>query len=647
MEDIDVFQILRTNTNGDNLGTTNPANFQGETSFSKEITRASNAQYDVIIRAVYKDGTVRNSITLQTPQINSVPGVSVDQVEAFAARGNWNQVNNAGVTDYRLRVYLRGTDSLVVEKTVEKGTGSRSSTIDAGLSQGTDYDLIVEALSGSDVAASSARAQFSTPTLAAVPNVSVDQIHLKSFRANWSQLTGATVTNYRIVAYQHGTTNIAVQKTVELGVGDRSSTVDTGLATGTVYDVVVQALNGTQVLSTSATVTFTTSSYLSPTFGPSLSVAFTNVRQTKVVANWSFSGDMDGVDVFTILRTNGDVLSTTNPANFPGDTTFSKEITRASNAQDSVFIRALYKDGTVRDSATLQMPLTAAVPGVSVDQVEAFSMRANWNQADYAGVTDYRLRVYLRGTDSLVVEKTVEKGTGSRSSTIDAGLNQGTAYDLIIEALVGSDVAASSSRVQFTTLTIPAVPNVNVDQVYPKSARANWSQLTGTTITDYRVVVYLHGTATIAAQKTVVIGTGDRSSTVDTGIAESTAYDLVVQALNGSQVVSTSAVVQFTTSSYVTPTFGPSLSVAFTNVRSTKVIVNWSFSGDMEDIDTFTILRTNGENLGTTNPANFPGSTSFSKEITRTAAAQYNVFIRALYKDGTIRDSITLQMPKT
>jgi hypothetical protein len=119
----------------------------------------------------------------------------------------------------------------------------------------------------------------------------------------------------------------------------------------------------------------------------------------------------------------------------------------------------------------------------------------------------------------------------------------------------------------------------------------------------------------------------------------------VVQALNGSQVVSTSAVVPFTTSCYVSPTFGPSLSVAFTNVRQTKVVVNWSFTGDMEDIATFQVVRSNGDVLDTTNPANFPGAISFSKEITRTSNAQYNVYIKAIYKDGTVRLSPTLQMP--
>jgi hypothetical protein len=67
---------------------------------------------------------------------------------------------------------------------------------------------------------------------------------------------------------------------------------------------------------------------------------------------------------------------------------------------------------------------------------------------------------------------------------------------------------AVSSPVAFSTPSIPAVFNLSTDQVYPTSARANWSQSTATTVTDHRIIAYRHGTTVIAAQKTVTKGTG-------------------------------------------------------------------------------------------------------------------------------------------
>lgn len=46
----------------------------------------------------------------------------------------------------------------------------------------------------------------------------------------------------------------------------------------------------------------------------------------------------------------------TNPANLPVQTSFTKEISRTSNARWWIFVRVRYKDGTIRDSALIQLP---------------------------------------------------------------------------------------------------------------------------------------------------------------------------------------------------------------------------------------------------------------------------------------------------
>ncbi|WP_197995013.1 fibronectin type III domain-containing protein [Gimesia panareensis] len=638
-DEIDSFQILREN--GNLLGTLNPANFPGQTSFVKEIERTANSSYFVFVRANYKDGSTLTSETLQLPKIDYVPGFFVNHETEDSADANWKQYSNAGVTGYRITVYKSGADEVVRQRDVEKGTGPRSITMD-GLEQKTTYEMTVEALVGSDIIAGSDRAEFITKYVPPVPNMFVDQVYPTSVQANWGQVTGFSVSDYRILIYYQGTTDLATSKTVGQGSGDRRSTV-TGLLEETRYEMVIEALDGTKVLSSSQPVAFTTSKYVTPEFGTPVSDAFTDVRQKKVIVNWSFAGDLEDIATFQIVRENGDVLGTLNPDSFPNQSYFEKEIDRSANSSYFVFIRANYKDGTTLKSNSLQLPKIDTVPGFFVSNETESSAEANWEQVQNAGVTDYRIVVYVRGTETLVAEKVVSKGTGSRKSTID-GLAQGTDYDMVIEALKNSEVIASSDRFQFRTLTVPPVPNMFVDQVYPTSVQANWGQVTGFPVSNYRIQIYYKGTSNLAATKTVDRGSGDRRSTVD-GLSQGSQFDMVIEALDGSRILSSSSRVSFTTSAYVQPDFGPTATEAFSDVRAKKVIVHWSFAGDMEDIDTFQIVRENGTVLGTLNPANFPNQSAFEKEIDRTSNSKYKLFIRARYKDGTVLTSITLQLP--
>ena len=172
-----------------------------------------------------------------------------------------------------------------------------------GLSQGTNYDLVVEALAGGDVAAASAPVAFSTPTIPAVPNLSVDQKNLTSARANWNQLNEGGVTHYRVVVYRAGTTSIASEKTVDVGSGSRSTTM-TGLAQGNNYEMYVQALKNGVVLSNSGRVAFATLQPAAP--------VITSVSQSgsTIRFNWTHfvpSGTSGNV-VYRIERRGSDGL---------------------------------------------------------------------------------------------------------------------------------------------------------------------------------------------------------------------------------------------------------------------------------------------------------------------------------------------------
>jgi len=92
-------------------------------------------------------------------------------------------------------------------------------------------------------------------------------------------------------------------------------------------------------------------------------------------------------------------------------------------------------------------------------------------------VTDYRIKAYLRSTNTVVAQKDVVVGSGSRSSTI-TGLTQGTSYDMVVEALNGSTVISVSARVGFATTMPIQYVSANITSftnVRTRAAIVNWS----------------------------------------------------------------------------------------------------------------------------------------------------------------------------
>jgi hypothetical protein len=385
--------------------------------------------------------------------------------------------------------------------------------------------------------------------------------------------------------------------------------------------------------------------------------------------------------------------------------------------------RVVAYNGTVKLSESDRLEFSTLIDGLTVDDETPFSARANWTQFAGTGATDYRVRALVPGTNTVVSEKTVGIGTGLRTSTLD-GLSPNTNYEMIVEVLRNQTVLSYSNRDAFTTL--PAglsgvattdVRRFSIDVAWNSvSTWANWTRVQWRKInasswsgsgelagsrtaysitgldkaTTYEIKVSANGngiyrevtiTRTTAdfvkpsmptftavgtreitvnwthsdpvgapdgfavfrnGQEIAAVGAGARAFR-DTGLQPNTTYTYYVRA-KYSQGNADSPAANRTTLpvNYVAPST-PSI----TNVRSGKVDVNWTFGGDMNEVESFTIHRDNTAKtqLGLTNPADFPGQTSFRKEISRDANARWWIFVRVRYKDGTIRDSALVQLP--
>ena len=421
---------------------------------------------------------------------------------------------------------------------------------------------------------------------------------------------------------------------------------------------------------------------------------------------------------------DGVLVSNSDDTGSGSGTKHSLKISGLASATQYEFKVVAY-NGDVKLSESALYEFSTLFDGVTVDEITAYSARANWPQFAGSSATDYRIRIFESGTDTVVSEKVVNIGTGFRKSTLD-GLSPDTQYEMLVEVLKNQSVLSFSNIAVFTTsfaglsgVTASDVRRFSMDIEWNSvAAWANWTKVqwrkVGTSAwsgsgslsesrtsysitglqnnTPYEIKVSAGGnglsyeftlTKTTAdfvkpsapsfvnvqtrqltinwthsdpagapdsyaiwrnGEKIGEVGSQARSFT-DDGLTPNTSYSYMIRAKYALENIDGPSASRTTLSvNYVAPTI-----TGISNVRSRKVDVSWSFAGDINEVEKFTIHRNNSsqDRLSLTNPENFPGQTSFTKEIDRNADAKWWIFVRVHFKDGTIRDSLLIQLPES
>jgi hypothetical protein len=190
-------------------------------------------------RVVAYNGNVKLSDSERSEFSTLIDGLSVDQVTQTSARANWTQFAGGGATDYRVKVLLPGTNTVVRQKIVSIGSGFRQTTMD-GLSAQTNYEMLVEVLKNSTVLSYSNRATFRTADAATAPtNVQLSKNKWRALNVTWSPPSNWVPSNYTVRVYT--TSGQLVRQTNS----SSTATEVTDLAVGTAYYATVTA-NGSQ-----------------------------------------------------------------------------------------------------------------------------------------------------------------------------------------------------------------------------------------------------------------------------------------------------------------------------------------------------------------------------------------------------------------
>ena len=253
------------------------------------------------------------------------------------------------------------------------------------------------------------------------------------------------------------------------------------------------------------------------------------------------------------------------------------DITFGPTSVTVVHARGTQADGadTVRNAEQLRFsdqtipaaPAATTAPGAPTAVTAAAgdaSVTLSWTAPASDGgsaITGYQVDV-LTGT---TVQRTVSP-TGTATSTVVTGLTNGTAYNFVVRAVnavgTGAESAASNTVTPAGTVVVtpPGAPAIGVVVTRPgapaigtavagnASATVNWTAPAnngGATITEYRIQVRT-GTTLV---RTVTGVPGTVASSVVTGLANGTAYNFRVRAVNSAGVGALSAA-----SNTVTPT---------------------------------------------------------------------------------------------
>jgi len=264
-----------------------------------------------------------------TPPATTVPGVPT-AVTATAsntsATVSWTAPTTDGgsaITGYQVDVRT----GAAVQSTVSL-TGTATSTVVTGLTNGTAYDFVVRAVNTVGSGASSAASNTVTPvapvvvTVPGAPTIGTVVAGNASATVNWAAPAnngGATITEYRIQV-RTGTT---VVRTVTGVPGTAVSSVVTGLTNGTAYNFRVRAVNsaGQGALSAASnTVTPTGAVVATRPAPPVIGTAVSGVAGGAITAtaNWAApSSDggsaITGYRVFALrMNADGTVAATTS-----------------------------------------------------------------------------------------------------------------------------------------------------------------------------------------------------------------------------------------------------------------------------------------------------------------------------------------------
>jgi len=453
----------------------------------------------------------------------------------------WTAVSNA--TSYN--VYY-ATASGVTTANGTKIAATSNSYVQTGLLAGTTYYYIVTALNSAGESVASAQVSASTAVAPPVPTVPAAPTGVnavggtKQATISWPAVSGATSYNL----YWSKISGVTTANGTKIA-GATSPAVQTGLSDSTTYYYIVTAVNSVGESAASVQVAATT---LTPVPVPTAPSAPTGVSAAgganQATISWSAATGATSYNLYWSTTTG---VTTANGTRIAGVSSPYVQTGLSAGTTYYYVVTAVNSVGESMASAQASAATNTPPPAVPVAPTGVSStgganqVSVSWSPVP--GATSYNL--YWAATSG-VTTATGTKISAVTSPYVQTGLTAGATYYYIVTAVNVSGESPASAQASATTnpppVVIPAAPAGVTATGGANQVSISWSAVPSAT--SYNI--YYSTTAGVTTANGTKIA-GATSPYVKTGLTASTAYYVIVTAVNSAGESSASAQASATT----------------------------------------------------------------------------------------------------
>jgi len=428
---------------------------------SKKLS--SHAEENNIVHSRAKNRNFSNTNLPFSPGTSFISSKHLPQ--ASEPSGN---IKALTLTDVKIELY-KGT-SLV--QTIASGTenvGSYTWIVDSSLEDGSDYKVKISCASALEVYGESDAFSIEGRSITVTEPTS-STVWTKGYSADTTWTSNGTIGNVKIDLYKGGTLN---QTIVSSTANDGSYTwteVDTSLADGTDYKVMVSSTDDStvygesdefRIVEKSITVTEPTSSTVW-------------ARGFPADIAWTSTGTIGDVkiDLYKGGTLNQTIVSST--AN-DGSYTWAEVDTSLADGTDyKVRVSSIDDSSVYGESEEFlieEISITVTEPTSSSVWTRGYSADITWTSS--GTISDVKIDLYKGGTfNQTIISSTTNDGSYTWTE-VDTSLTDGTDYKIRVLSTSDSSVYGESDEFQITSVSI-CEPVDNCDLAWSTGGDADW-----------------------------------------------------------------------------------------------------------------------------------------------------------------------------
>jgi fibronectin type 3 domain-containing protein len=512
---------------------------------------------------------------------------------------------SSGATSYNV---LNSTTSGGPYTTVATGVSSTSYT-NTGLTNGTTYYFVVQAVNSYGTSGNSNQASATPTSGAPAPPTGLSATTASTSQINLSWTASSGATSYNVL---NSTTSGGPYTTVATGVATTSYS-NTGLIAGTTYYYVVQAVSSGGTSGNSSQASAITIS-AAPT-----GLSATATSSTQINLTWTAS---TGAASYNVLNSTTSGGPYTTVATGIATTSYSNTGLTASTTYYYV-VEAVNAGGTSANSsqasATTQAGAPAPPTGLTATTASTSQINLSWTAS--TGATSYNV---LNSTTSGGPYTTVATGVATTSYS-NTGLIAGTTYYYVVQAVSSGGTSGNSS--QASAITISAAPT-GLSATATSSSQINLSWTGSTGAASYSV-----GRSTTSGGPYTTIATGIATTSYsNTGLTASTTYYYVVEAVNAGGTSANSSQASATTQAGAP---APPTGLSATTASTSQINLSWTASSGATS---YNVLNSTTSGGPYTTVATGVATTSYSN-TGLIAGTTYYYVVQAVSSGGTSGNS--------